>query len=316
MEYDRTRALFDGSVRIEGVDATFESGRLASDVFERMVRDQAFDVAELGLTFYLRTLAQPDPPFVAIPVFPARQFRHAAIFVNTASGIERPRDLVGKTIGEFGTYGHDVGVTAKGLLADDYGVTPDQCRWVIGGADFPMTPFDFVPLIHPADVDVSPAPAGRGLSAMLESGEIDALISARVPQCIVDGSPRVRRLFPDYETVERNYYSRTGIYPIMHTLVVRRDLAPDVMQAVYRAFTEAKDVALNRYRHGSLGQHMDVMVPWFTPLWDRNHFPDDFWAYGIDPNRAAIDSFLRHFHEQGLSERRLAVDEIFADGDW
>ena len=321
MEYDRTRALLDGSVRIEGVEATFESGRLASDVFERMVRDQAFDVAELGLTFYLRTLARPDPPFVAIPVFLARQFRHSNIFVNVKSGIEKPQDLVGKTIGEFGTYGHDVGVMAKGVLADEYGVTPDQCRWVVGGADFAMAPFDFVPLIHPANVDVRPAPEGRGLSAMLEAGEIDALISARVPQCVVDGSPEVGRLFPDYEAVERDYYARTGVYPIMHAVVVRRELAaerPDIVQAVYRAFTEAKDVALGRYRQGATGQHMELMVPWFTPLHARNRklFGDDFFAYGIEPNRKAVDTFLRYFHEQGLSERRFAVDEIFADGDW
>jgi 4,5-dihydroxyphthalate decarboxylase len=286
-----------------------------------MVRDQAFDVAELGLTFYLRTLALPDPPFVAIPVFLARQFRHANIFVSTKSGIEKPQDLVGKTIGEFGTYGHDVGIMAKGVLADEYGVTPDQCRWLVGGADVAMAPFDFVPLIHPANVDVQPAPDGRGLSEMLEAGEIDALISARVPQCVVDGSPEVRRLFPDYESVERDYYARTGVYPIMHTVVVRRELAaerPDIVRAVYRAFAEAKDVALDRYRQGSTGQHMELMVPWFTPLHTRNHslFGDDFFAYGIEPNRNAVDTFLRYFHEQGLSERRFTVDEIFADGDW
>lgn len=315
MEYDRTRALFDGTVRIEGVDATFESAPLASGIFERMVRDQAFDVAELGLTFYLRTLDLADPPFVAIPVFPARQFRHSAVFVNTSSGIEKPSDLAGKTIGEFGTYGHDAGVWPKGILADDYGVTPEQSHWIVGGADVPMAPFDFVPLRHPADVDVRPAPEGRALGPMLDAGEIDALVSARVPQCVLDGSPNVARLFPDYEPVEREYFARTGIYPIMHTVVVRKELLrdhPSVVRAVYQGFRDAKEVALARYRRGRAGQHIDLMVPWFTPLYDRNSALADAWDYGVAANRTAVDTFARYFFEQGLSARRLTCDDMFA----
>jgi hypothetical protein len=281
------------------------------------VRDHAFDVAELGLTFYLRTLDLADPPFVAIPVFPARQFRHAAIFVNTASGIEKPEDLAGATIGEFGTYGHDVGVVAKGILADDHGVTPQQCRWVIGGADTPLAPLGFVPFRHPADVDVTVAPEGKALGPMLAAGEIDALISARVPQCVVEGAPAVRRLFPDYETVERGYFARTGSHPIMHTVVVRKELLaehPDVVRAVCRAFGAAKDVALERYRRGRFGQHVDLMVPWFTPLFERadRMLGGDWWPYGVEANRATLDTFLRHFFEQGLGDRRRTCDELFA----
>jgi 4,5-dihydroxyphthalate decarboxylase len=315
MQYDRTHALFDGAVKIPGADAVFEDARLASDVFERMVRDQAYDIAELGLTFYLRTLDLEEPPFVALPVFPARQFRHAAVFVNTRSGISKPEDLAGKTIGEFGTYGHDVGVVAKGILADDHGVTPGQCRWLVGGADEPLAPFGFVPFRHPADVDVTPD--GRALGPMLAAGEIDALISARVPRCVVDGDPAVGRLFPDYETVERDYYARTGSHPIMHVLVVRREFLaehPDVVRAVCQAFGEAKDVALEHYRRGALGQHVDLMIPWFTPLFERDdHLLDgDWWPYGVEKNRDTLDTFLRHFFEQGLGDRRRTVDELFA----
>lgn len=213
-------------MRIDGVDAAFEGdrARLVSDIFEGMVRDRAFDVAELGLTFYLRTLDLEDPPFVALPVFLARQFRHSAIFVNTASGIERPQDLAGRTIGEFATYGHDAGVWAKGILSDEFGVTPEQSRWVVGGFDWPMAPFDFVPQPHPANVDVTWAPEGKALGPMLEAGEVDAFISADAPRCVLDGSPKVARLFPDYVPVERDYYRRTGIHPIMHTVVVRKEL--------------------------------------------------------------------------------------------
>ena len=140
------------------------------------VRCRAYDVSELGLTFYLRTLDLDDPPFLAIPVFPNRQFRHSAIFVNTSSGINEPQDLAGKTVGEFATYGRDADVWPKGILSDDYGVTPGQCRWIICGVDRPMEPFCFIPFLHPADVDVTPAPEGKTLGAMLEAGEIDTFL--------------------------------------------------------------------------------------------------------------------------------------------
>jgi 4,5-dihydroxyphthalate decarboxylase len=314
--YDHARALRDGTVKFDGVDAAFESGRFVSDIFEGMVRQHAYDVSELGLTFYLRTLDLDDPPFIAIPVFPNRQFRHSAIFVNTSSGINKPRDLAGKTVGELGTYGHDAGVWPKGILSDDYGVTPGQCRWIVGGTDWPMEPFGFIPFLHPADVDVAPAPEGQTLGAMLDSGEIDALISAHVPECVMNNSPRVARLFPDYESVERDYYRRTGIYPIMHTVVIRKDLLaghPGAARTIYRGFCDAKDVAMARYREGLREQHADLMIPWFTPLFDENRrlLPDDWWPYGVAANRKTIDTFLRYHFEQGLSKRRLTCEDIF-----
>ena len=143
-EYDTTRALFDGTVAFDGIDATFASEPVISDIFDRMVRIQDFDVSELGWTFYLRTL-DLGAPFIAIPAFPNRLFRHSCIFVNAASGITGPQDLAGRTIGEFGMYGQDPGVWAKGILMDEYGFRPERCRWVIGGVDRPMEPFDFVP---------------------------------------------------------------------------------------------------------------------------------------------------------------------------
>lgn len=313
--YDVARALFDGTVRIDGVDATFESARVISDIFERMVRDQAFDVAELGLSFYLRTLDLEDPPFVAIPVFPNRQFRHSAIFVNTASGITTPQDLAGRTIGEFAMYGHDAGVVAKGILSDEYGVTPEQSRWVIGGFDWPMAPFDFVPQIHPPNVDVTRAPDGEALGPMLEAGEIDAMISADVPQCVLNGSPKVARLFPDH-AVERDHYRRTGIFPIMHTIVIRRELVdrhPGLAEAVYRGFGAARDAAMESYRTERIFNHMGTNIPWLGELVDSNRglFGGDGWPYGVDANRPTVDAFLRWHFEQGLSKRLLSCEEIF-----
>lgn len=315
-DYDRTRALADGAVKIDGVDASFQSARIVTEIFERMIRQREFDVSELGLTYFLRTMDFENPPFIAIPVFPNRCFRHSAIFINKASGIKRPEDLAGKTIGELAVYGHDAGVMPKGILSDDYGVTPDQCRWIVGGIDFPLQPIDFIPHPHPADVEVTQASQGSDLGKMLEAGEIDALISADVPKCVLEKSPRVGRLFDDYEAAERAYFQRTGIFPIMHTVVVRRELAaghPEVVKAIYKGFCAAKDVATEQYTKGMTFNNMATMVPWFSKLVDENRglLGEDWWPYGMKANRKAVDTYLRYHFEQGLSKRRLTCEDIF-----
>lgn len=315
--YDTTRALFDGTVTFDGLDTTMHTAPTLPEIFERMMAGREFDVSELGLTFYLRMLDSGDDSFVALPVFPNRVFRHSCVFVNSASGIAGPADLVDRTIGEFGTYGQDSGVWAKGILADDYGFAPEANRWVIGGLDRPMSPFAFIPHPRPSNVDVSVAPADESLSHMLETGEIDALFTANVPQPVLDGSPRVRRLFTDFEPIERDYFARTGIFPMMHTVVVKRELLdgdPGVAQAVYRGFLAAKDVAAERYRQGRRLYEVHTMVPWMNALFDENRtlFADDWFPYGIAANGTAIDTYLRYHYEQGLSPRRWTADEIFA----
>lgn len=315
-EYDRVRALFEGTVKFDGCDARFESALIVSEIFERMIRERKYDVSELGMTYYLRTLDFDNPPFIAIPVFPNRVFRHSAIYVNTASGIKKPEDLAGKTIGEFAVYGHDAGVWPKGILSDEYGVTPDRCRWVVGGLDWPLKPIDFIPNLHPSNVEVQLAPQGKDLGSMLEAGEIDALISANVPKCALTNSPKVGRLFPDYKSVEREYYQRTGIFPIMHTVVLRRDLLaqhPDLARTIYRGFCAAKDVATENYKKGLIFNNINNMLPWFSHLIDedRRILGDDWWPYGMAANRKAVDAFLRYHFEQGLSKRRLTCDDIF-----
>lgn len=302
-----TEALFDGTVPVDG---TMQTAASLSEIFEGVIRDQAFDAAELGLTFYLRTVAD-GLPYVALPIFPTRVFRHSCVFVNKASGITGPADLVGKTIGEFGTYGQDSGVWAKGALMDDYGFKPEQNRWVIGGLDRPMPPFDFIAHPHPDDVEVSTT--DKALSTLLDAGEIDALFTANVPRCVLDGSPNVTRLFPDYEAVEREYHARTGIFPMMHVIVVRRELL-ERAEELYRAFTAAKDLAADRYRQHRKLYQVQTMAPWMNSLVERNEaqFAGDWWAYGIAANRTALDAFLRHHFEQGLSSRRWPVEDLFA----
>lgn len=313
--YETTAALFGGSVTVPGVDVCMETARTIPEIFERMMRGREFDVSELGLTFYLRTFAE-DSPFIALPVFPNRVFRHSCVFVHAKSGIDGPSDLVGKTIGEFGMYSQDSGVWAKGILMDEYGFRPERNRWVIGGLDAPSAPFDFVPQTHAPDVDIMSAPEGEALGPMLEAGKIDALFSANVPQCVLDGSPSVRRLFPDFEAVEREYHTRTGIFPMMHTIVIRRDLAadqPSLAREVYRAFVQAKDAAADRYRQSRRIFEVQSMAPWMNALVERNmlQFGEDWWPYGVEANRSALDANLRYQFEQGLVDRRWTPDEIF-----
>jgi 4,5-dihydroxyphthalate decarboxylase len=314
--YEHTAALLDGRVKIEGVDATWHTAGLISDIFQGMAQG-AYDVAEFGLTYFLRTWDTDESPFLALPIFPNRNFRHSAIFVNADSGISKPEDLAGKTIGEFGLYGHDAGVWPKGILSDEYGVTPDQCRWVIGGTDHPIPSFGWIPQPVPAGVEVRHAADGETLAGLLESGEIDALISVDVPQALLSGkASKIRRLFPDYEARERDYFRRTGIFPPMHVLAIRKELAeqPGLAQAIYKAFCQAKDLVAKQYLDGASKQHMAVMTPWFSELFAENRrlMSDDWWPYGVTKNRTAVDTFLRYHHEQGLSAELLTSKDIFA----
>ncbi|WP_216900183.1 4,5-dihydroxyphthalate decarboxylase [Nocardia alni] len=314
--YDTTEALFDGSVTVRGVrSTTMSTAATLPEIFERMA-DGAVDVSEFGLTFLLRALDQ-GAPFVAVPAFPVRMFRHSAIFVNTGSGITGPGDLVGKTIGEFGVYGQDPGVWNKGILAEEYGFRPEANRWVIGGLEHPAPPFTFTTHPHPDGVDITTAPEGRTLSAMLDSGEIDALFTANAPQPFLNGSPRIARLFPDYERVERDYYRRTGNFPMMHTVVARRELFadnPGLARAVHTAFLESKNAGAQRYRRFRHLYQAPFMVPWLNALLEQNDrlLGEDWWPYGTSANRTALDTFLRYHYEQGLSARRWTVEEIIS----
>jgi hypothetical protein len=316
--YDRTSRLADGTVKIAGVDATFHSARILPEIFEAMVRQKAYDVSELGMTYFLRTFdAEGRSPFLALPVFLVRSFRHGAIYINKASGIERPEDLANKRIGELALYGHDAGVMPKGLLSDEYGVKPEQSRWLVGRIDFPMKRVDFVPHPVPEAVEVEWADEDEDLGEMLEAGTIDALISADVPKCVLRKSPKVGRLFENYLEVERDYYRRTRIFPIMHAVVVKRELAsehPEVVRAIYQGFCEAKDEMAREYISGMTFNNMKVMLPGLSALIGENRdlLGEDWWPYGITTNRAAIDAILRYHYEQGLTERRFAIEDVFA----
>jgi 4,5-dihydroxyphthalate decarboxylase len=313
--YDRTAALADGSVQPEGIRLRTLS-TFPAETFQRMVKFKEFEVAELGFKFYVSSLAMKDPPFIAIPVFPLRIFRHSAIFINTNSGIAKPQDLAGRKVGEPFAYGHDAAIWARGILRDEYGVPPASATYYVGAVDH-AAKREFAPFPPSGDIKVVELGAGQTLDAMLEAGEIDALYSAIAPPSFRKGSKSIRRLFTDYETVERDYFRKTGIFPIMHTLVIRRDVYnanPWVAQSLYKAFKEAKQKCYDRYQWGT--QFMNALhgVPWLTAHLEANRelMGDDPWPYGLEPNRKAIEAFLRYHHEQGLSTKLLRAEDLFA----
>lgn len=312
--YENTRALFDGTVTFEGVDAALHSPPIP-DIFTGVAAGR-FDVAELGLTHYLRAM-DVGTDLVALPVFPARIFRHSSVFVNTTKGITGPADLVGRTIGEYGMYGQDAGIWIKGILADDVGFAANGNRWVVGGLDSPLPAgFEFTTHVHPPQVDVDFAPADRTLGDMLDRGEIDALFASNAPGAYLGGSPNVAPLFPDHEEREREWHQRTGIFPMMHTVVARRALLeddPDLARRLYDGFLRAKDVAAQRYRDMRRLFQVTTMVPWMHNLFERNRsaFDDDWFPYGVEANRAALETFLRYSSSQGLSPADRTVDELF-----
>lgn len=315
--YDRTRALMDGSVKPEGIALQFESAHQVGQIMERMVRDRAYDAAELGFTYYLRTLELSGAPFIAIPVFPNRIFRHSAIFVNTTCGITRPQDLAGRRVGELHRYGHDAGIWSKGVLGDEYGVDAQSMTHFVGGMDRPNERSDWAPFAAPPEVKIHPLQAGQGLDAMLLSGEIDALFSAWVPPSFAKGSSRIARLFPDYEAVERDWFRRTRNFPIMHTVVIRRDLYEQnrwIARSLMQAFEAAKARAIEQYRMAESFFGAPFMVPWLPSLLETNRalMGADPWAYGVAANRNTLETYLRYHAEQGLSKRRWAIEELFA----
>jgi hypothetical protein len=316
-DYDRTRALFDGRVKPEGIALDLWSTYNVGEIMERMVRDQQFDVSELGITYYLRTLELPNPPFVAIPVFPNRFFRHSAVFVNTTTGIHSPGDLAGRRVGELQRYGHDAGIWAKGALGDDFGLKVNSMTHYVGGIERTNAGPDWAPFDPPKDVTIHHLSPDRGLDDMLQKGEIDALFSAHIPPSARRNPQLVHRLFPDFERVERDYYGRTGIFPIMHTVVIRREIYEQnrwIARAIMAAFEQAKAIALKAYAASDIFFNAPSMIPWLVALREKNRalLGDDYWPYGLEPNRKTLETCLRYHREQGLLKRSHRLEDLFA----
>lgn len=309
--YDRTRALADGSVRPDGIDLNYLEMPV-EETFFRMLRHQEFDVAELSLSSYTVSLSRPQRPFLAIPVFPSRFFRHSCIYVNAASGIREPRDLIGKRVGTP-EYQMTAPVWIRGILADHYGVPVDSVTYFTGGEEEPGRS-EKIKLNLPPSIRVEPIGPKQTLAQMLLHGEIDALYTARMPSTFRTGGGRVKRLFEDYPEVERRYFRETGIFPIMHTVAIRREVYESnrwVAQSLFKSFCESQR---RTYEDLHETAALKAMLPWLTAHMEetRREMGDDYWPYGLEPNRKALATFLRYHHEQGLSPRLLTPEELFA----
>jgi 4,5-dihydroxyphthalate decarboxylase len=308
-EYDRTRALIDGSVAIDGVDPVYMP-LVPEEIFFRAFRAAEFDICELSLSSYAIKTAQGDCPYVAVPAFVSRAFRHNAVYVRT-DRIKKPADLKGKKVG-VPEYQLTANVWARAFLDDDYGVKPADIHWIRGGIAQPGRP-EKLTVKLPAGVRLDNAPEGATISALLEAGEIDGFIAPRPPSHVEKGHPHIGWLFPDPVAAAKDYFKRTGLFPIMHVLGIRRALAeqhPWLPGAVLKAFEQAKRLAVEELADTTVAK---VTLPFVEEMLRdvRAFMGEDFWSYGVAPNRKVLDYFLGQHHAQGLSSRRLSVDELF-----
>ena len=310
-EYDRTRALADGSIRPDGFELRYEALN-PGPLFARMVRDRDLDIAEMSLSTYLNLRARDDEGFVGIPVFPSRVFRHGYIFVNRDAGIRRPEDLAGRRVGTM-QWQLTSSLWLRGILAEEHGVPQAAIEWFVGGQDEPGGN-ERAPVDVPDDVRLEQIPAGTTLSGLLAEGRIDAVMAPHIPELFRSGDPRIVRLFPDFRAVEADWYRRTGLFPIMHLVVIRRDVHeanPTLARALFGAFCAAKAAALARLRFtGTLA----AMVPWLVAELESAEalFGDRYWPYGVEANRRELETAIRYARQQGIARRDLTVEELFA----
>ena len=310
-DYDRTRALSEGRIGVDGVDLTYLSLPI-EETFFRMLRNHEFDASEMSLSSYVLSLFEEPQPFIAIPVFPSRFFRHSCIFVNSNSGIRRPEDLRGKRVGTP-EYQMTAAVWIRGMLSDEYKIPVGSTPYFTGGEEEPGRS-EKIALSLPPSIRVEPIADTKTLSQMIESGELDAMYTARAPSTFVNGTGKVRRLFENYGAVEREYYRKTKIFPIMHTVVIRRDVYkqnPWIAQSLHKAFVlSQREVYTNLHETAGL----KTMLPWVLDhvAETESVMGKDFWPYGFQPNQNTLATFLRYSYEQGLAKRLLTPKELFA----
>lgn len=314
-DYDRVRALTDGRVSIEGCDVNYLTMPV-EECFERAYFHGEFEVAEIGFSPYLIALSRGITPYVAIPAFLSRMFRHSAVYIRTDRGIAGPADLRGKRIG-VPEYQMSAVMWFRGYLHDEFGITVNDMQWVQGGLEVPGRRDKF-PLNLPEGFPLTSV-QDRSLSQMLANGELDVVMSARRPSCFVAGHPQVARLFPDYRKVEQDYYRRSKIFPIMHAVGIRRDVLdkhPWLAASVFKAFAKAKALADAELAETTA---LKIGLPWVTAEFESTLgvMGTDFWSYGIDgDNRRTLETMARYSYEQGLATRLVSVEEMFAKGSF
>jgi 4,5-dihydroxyphthalate decarboxylase len=307
---DRTRALLDGKVVIEGCKINFVSGP-AEEIFQRAFRHAEFDISELSLGTHLLTTARDESGYIGVPVFLSRSFRHSAIYVRTDRGIDSPQALKGCRIG-VPDFQQTAGIWVRGMLSDEYGVGSRDVSWVVGGLEQAGREAR-VPYSLPGDIRFEPIGAEQTLSRMLDAGDIDAVIAPRPPSCF-GRNERVRRLFPDFRSDEEAWFGKTGLFPPMHMLGIRRTLVeqhPWLPVNVYAAFRKSRDLALAEL---AVTDTLRVMHPWITSEFERvkSVMGNDYWRYGVKENRADLDTLQRYARSDGLIQEEVPMERLFA----
>ena len=309
--YDRTQAIKDGVVKVEGCAVTYLP-LYPEEIFHRAFKFHEFDVSELSFSSYLRTVAAGTSAYVGIPAFVSRIFRHSGIYVRTDAGIRTPQDLRGKRIG-LPEYQITAVVWMRGLIQHEYGVHPNEIHWRSGGQEQPgrheRTPLKPIP-----GLDLRPIGDDKTLVGMLRAGELDALFTARAPSSFLAGEPHIARLFPDTRAAEMAYYKKTGMFPLMHLIGIRKSLVerhPWLATSVYKAFCEAKAIAMDNLRDVNA---LMVSLPFLEAETRETAaaMGEDFWKYGVHENLPEIEALAQYIHEQGLADRKVAVEELFA----
>jgi len=309
-DYDRNRPLIDGEVQIDGVEPVFMK-LSPEEIFFRAFRHAEFDVCEASLSSFTVKTDQGTNPYVGVPAFVSRAFRHTGIFIRNDRGIGKPEDLKGKRIG-CPEYQLTACVWIRAMLEEDYGVKPSDVTWVRGGIEQPGRT-EKINVSLPPSIRVEQAPADRSLNQMLVEGEIDGFIGPRSPSSFDAGHPDIVRLFTDPTSAAADYYRRTKIFPIMHVIGARRTIVDQhswLPAALLKAFEQSKSVALTRLSDTSATK---ITLPFVEEQLQaaRQLLGNDFWSYGVEPNRHVLDAFLGAHHTQGLSSRRLTVEDLF-----
>src|SRR5579885_1631041 len=310
--YDRTFALFDGRIGIEGCEVD-PVPLLPEEAFHRAFKFAEFDVTEMSLSSHTVMVGAGRAQYVGIPAFVSRVFRPSGIYIRSDRGIRTHEDPRGRTDG-IPEYQQTANVFIRGFLQDDHGIKATDIAWRSGGIEEPGRG-ERAPINLPPGIDLRPIPGDRTLSDMLEKGEIDAMMTARVPSCFLRRAPNVGRLFEDYAPVEEAYFKRTGIFPIMHLIGIRRSLVerhPWLPVSVFKAFARAKEIAIEEL--GIIG-HLAVTLPWpvAAQAQARRILGEDYWSYGnTESNRRVLKTFVRWAHEQGLTAKAVDWEQLFA----
>jgi 4,5-dihydroxyphthalate decarboxylase len=310
VDYDRTRAIFEEKVRVAGCDIVM-TAMSPEEAFHRAFKFQEFDISELSMSSYMNQVAKDGSPYVGIPAFLSRMFRHSSIYIRTDKGIEKPEDLKGKIVG-VPEYQMTAALWVRGMLADEYNVQPADMSWRDGGLE-EGGKIPNLNLSLPTDVNLKTIPIDRTLSEMLDTGEIDALISARAPSCFGQNT-KVTRLFQDYRAAEEAYYEKTGLFPIMHIVGIRKSLVeqhPWLPVNVLNAFIEAKQIC---YTNLAKVGHLFTTLPWPVDEFEaaKKLMGEDYWPYGIRQNATVIEAMCRYSFDQGLTDRKLTAEDLFA----